>query len=113
LFLTKSAELPVACSESCWRAIQERRVRKVGATAEDPVERAVLVRDPSGATETDRERTLPARPVLSSQRDRAARREPAPRQVGDIPAIADSDRCRIGERSGLPPSRLSKVRSRH
>jgi len=106
LFLDEIAELPVAMQVKLLRAIQERRVRKVGATRGSGG-RADLVRDPSGAAETDRERTLPARPVLSAQRDRAARAEPA--QAGrDIPAIADSILRRIGERSGLPPTRLSE-----
>jgi len=42
LFLDEVADLPLAMQVKLLRAIQERRVRKVGATAEDPVDVRII-----------------------------------------------------------------------
>src|SRR5205085_8268294 len=42
LFLDEVAELPLAMQVKLLRAIQEKRVRKVGATQEDPVDVRVI-----------------------------------------------------------------------
>jgi two-component system response regulator PilR (NtrC family) len=106
LFLDEIAELPLGMQVKLLRAIQERRVRKVGATVEDPVDVRILC-----ATHQELQRLIAGgrfRQDLFYRLNVIELRVPSLRErVGDIPAIADSILHRIAERSGLPPTRLS------
>ena len=71
LFLDEVADLPLAMQVKLLRAIQEKRVRKVGATQEDPVDVRMI-----SATHQDLARLVeaaqvPPGPVLPAERDRA------------------------------------------
>jgi len=106
LFLDEIAELPLAMQVKLLRAIQERRVRKVGATTEDPVDVRILC-----ATHQELQKLITAgrfRQDLFYRLNVIELRVPSLRErVGDIPGIADSILRRIAERSGLPATRLS------
>jgi two-component system response regulator PilR (NtrC family) len=107
LFLDEVAELPLGMQVKLLRAIQERRVRKVGATAEDPVDVRILC-----ATHQELQKLIAGgrfRQDLFYRLNVIELRVPSLRErVGDIPAIADSILHRIAERSGLPERRLSE-----
>jgi two-component system response regulator PilR (NtrC family) len=107
LFLDEIAELPLAMQVKLLRAIQERRVRKVGATAEDPVDVRILC-----ATHQELHKLITSgrfRQDLFYRLNVIELRVASLRErIGDIPAIADSILQRIAERSGLPPTRLSE-----
>ena len=107
LFLDEIAELPLGMQVKLLRAIQERRVRKVGATAEDPVDVRILC-----ATHQELQKLIASgrfRQDLFYRLNVIELRVPSLRErVGDIPAIADSILQRISERAGLPPTRLSE-----
>jgi two-component system response regulator PilR (NtrC family) len=107
LFLDEIAELPLGMQVKLLRAIQERRVRKVGATAEDPVDVRILC-----ATHQELQKLIASgrfRQDLFYRLNVIELRVPSLRErVGDISAIADSILQRIAERSGLPASRLSE-----
>jgi len=106
LFLDEVAELPLGMQVKLLRAIQERRVRKVGATAEDPVDVRILC-----ATHQELHKLIASgrfRQDLFYRLNVIELRVPSLRErVGDIPAIAASILQRIGDRSGLAPTRLS------
>jgi two-component system response regulator PilR (NtrC family) len=106
LFLDEVAELPLAMQVKLLRAIQERRVRKVGATVEDPVDVRILC-----ATHQELQRLIAGghfRQDLFYRLNVIELRVPSLRErVGDIPLIADSILQRIAQRSGLPATRLS------
>jgi two-component system, NtrC family, response regulator PilR len=106
LFLDEVAELPLGMQVKLLRAIQERRVRKVGATVEDPVDVRILC-----ATHQELHKLIAGgrfRQDLFYRLNVIELRVPSLRErIGDIPAIADSILHRIAERSGLPASRLS------
>jgi two-component system response regulator PilR (NtrC family) len=108
LFLDEIAELPLGMQVKLLRAIQERRVRKVGATAEDPVDVRILC-----ATHRELHKLIAAghfRQDLFYRLNVIELRVPSLRErVGDIGAIAESILQRIGERSGLPAMRLSET----
>ena len=107
LFLDEIAELPLGMQVKLLRAIQERRVRKVGATVEDPVDVRILC-----ATHQELHKLIAGgrfRQDLFYRLNVIELRVPSLRErIGDIPAIADSILHRIAERSGLPASRLSE-----
>jgi two-component system response regulator PilR (NtrC family) len=107
LFLDEIAELPLGMQVKLLRAIQERRVRKVGATAEDAVDVRILC-----ATHQELQKLIAGgrfRQDLFYRLNVIELRVPSLRErVGDIPLIADSILHRIAERSGLPTSRLSE-----
>jgi two-component system, NtrC family, response regulator PilR len=108
LFLDEIAELPLAMQVKLLRAIQERRVRKVGATAEDPVDVRILC-----ATHQELHKLIVSgrfRQDLFYRLNVIELRVPSLRErVGDIPIIATSILQRIAERSGLPAARLSEA----
>lgn len=99
LFLDEVAELPLAMQVKLLRAIQERRVRKVGATAEEPVDVRLL-----SATHQDLARLVSGgrfRQDLFYRLNVIELRVPALRErADDIPVIADALLTRIAERSG-------------
>ncbi|MBV8210067.1 MAG: sigma-54-dependent Fis family transcriptional regulator [Burkholderiaceae bacterium] len=106
LFLDEVAELPLGMQVKLLRAIQERRVRKVGATGEDPVDVRIVC-----ATHQDLQKLIAAgrfRQDLFYRLNVIELRVPSLRErVGDISAIADAILHRIAERSGLAAVRLS------
>jgi two-component system response regulator PilR (NtrC family) len=108
LFLDEVAELPLAMQVKLLRAIQERRVRKVGASSEDPVDVRIV-----SATHQD----LAA--LVSKGRFRQdlfyrlnvieVRVPPLRDRLDDVPQLAGAILARIAERTGRPPPRLSPV----
>ena len=71
LFLDEVAELPLLMQVKLLRAIQEKRVRKVGATQEDPVDVRVICATHQDLAARGRGGQLPAGPLLPPERDRA------------------------------------------
>ncbi len=106
LFLDEVAELPLPMQVKLLRAIQERRVRKVGATVEEPVDVRLL-----SATHQDLTRLAASgrfRQDLFYRLHVIELRVPSLRErAEDIPLIADALLARIAERSGGEPARLS------
>jgi two-component system response regulator PilR (NtrC family) len=106
LFLDEVAELPLPMQVKLLRAIQERRVRKVGATAEEPVDVRLL-----SATHQDLARLVANgrfRQDLFYRLNVIELRVPSLRdRAEDIPLIADALLARIAERSGEPRGHLS------
>lgn len=106
LFLDEVAELPLAMQVKLLRAIQERRVRKVGATAEEPVDVRIL-----SATHQDLARLVSTgrfRQDLFYRLNVIELRVPSLRErADDIPLIADALLGRIAERSGERRAHLS------
>jgi two-component system response regulator PilR (NtrC family) len=106
LFLDEVAELPLAMQVKLLRAIQERRVRKVGATVEEPVDARIL-----SATHQDLGRQVAGgrfRQDLFYRLNVIELKVPSLRErADDIPLIAAALLARIAERSGEPAARLS------
>jgi two-component system response regulator PilR (NtrC family) len=106
LFLDEVAELPLAMQVKLLRAIQERRVRKVGASSEDPVDVRIV-----SATHQD----LAA--LVSKGRFRQdlfyrlnvieVRVPPLRDRLDDVPQLAGGILLRIAERTGRRPPLLS------
>jgi two-component system response regulator PilR (NtrC family) len=107
LFLDEVAELPIAMQVKLLRSIQERRVRKVGATAEEPVDVRIL-----SATHQDLAKLVAAgrfRQDLFYRLNVIELRVPPLRErAADIPLIAEALLARIAERGGTAPSQLSQ-----
>jgi two-component system response regulator PilR (NtrC family) len=111
LFLDEIAELPLAMQVKLLRAIQERRVRKVGATTEDPVDVRILC-----ATHQELRNLVASgrfRQDLFYRLNVIELRVPSLRERDtDIPLIARSILQRIAERAAQPPARLSEAAAR-
>jgi hypothetical protein len=71
LFLDEVAELPLPMQVLLLRVIQEKRVRKVGATEEQAVDVRIISATHQSLAALGRERALPPRPVLPAQCHRA------------------------------------------
>jgi two-component system, NtrC family, response regulator PilR len=107
LFLDEVAELPLGMQVKLLRAIQEKRVRKIGATAEDPVDVRVMC-----ATHQN----LPARVESGKFRQdlyyRLAvielRMPPLRECREDIAILAEAILERLSAAGGRPPARLSE-----
>ncbi|HUN91211.1 MAG TPA: sigma-54 dependent transcriptional regulator [Burkholderiaceae bacterium] len=108
LFLDELAELPLSMQVKLLRAIQERRVRKVGDTAEAPVDVRIL-----SATHGDLPRLVAAgrfRQDLFYRLNVIELRVPSLRErVSDIPLIARAILQRVAARVGIPGPTLSKA----
>ncbi len=108
LFLDEVAELPLAMQVKLLRAIQERRVRKVGASAEEPVDVRLV-----SATHQDLGALVTAgrfRQDLFYRLNVIELRVPGLRErLDDIPLLADSILARIAERAGGRHARLSSA----
>ena len=106
LFLDEVAELPLAMQVKLLRAIQERRVRKVGSSTEEAVDVRLI-----SATHQD----LPK--LVAEGRFRQdlyyrlnvieLRMPPLRDRREDVLALADAILARVAERVGLPSARLS------
>jgi two-component system response regulator PilR (NtrC family) len=106
LFLDEVADLPLAMQVKLLRAIQEKRVRKVGATQEEPVDVRII-----SATHQDLARLVEAgkfRQDLFYRLNVIELKMPPLRDCReDVPAIAASILARIAQASGGAPARLS------
>ena len=106
LFLDEVADLPLAMQVKLLRAIQEKRVRKVGATQEDPVDVRII-----SATHQDLARLVEAarfRQDLFYRLNVIELRMPPLRECReDIGPIAASILERLARQSGKPVARLS------
>jgi len=106
LFLDEVAELPLTMQVKLLRAIQERRVRKVGSTVEDPVDVRIL-----SATHQDLGKAVAAgrfRQDLYYRLNVIELRVPALRsRAEDIPLIAASILARLAARGNGEVATLS------
>jgi two-component system response regulator PilR (NtrC family) len=106
LFLDEVAELPLAMQVKLLRAIQERRVRKVGASTEEPVDVRILSathQDLSALVATGRFR----QDLFYRLNVIEVRVPPLRDRLGDVPQLANAILQRIAERSGSLQARLS------
>ncbi len=106
LFLDEVAELPLAMQVKLLRAIQERRVRKVGSTSEDPVDVRIL-----SATHQDLGRLVTAgrfRQDLYYRLNVIELHVPSLRErAEDIAMLADVILDRLAQRAGAERVQLS------
>jgi two-component system, NtrC family, response regulator PilR len=113
LFLDEVADLPLAMQVKLLRAIQEKRVRRLGATSEEPVDVRII-----SATHQDLARCVEAgrfRQDLFYRLNVIELALPALRErVGDIAPLAESILARLARRAGIATSpRLSSVTLRY
>jgi two-component system response regulator PilR (NtrC family) len=113
LFLDEVADLPLSMQVKLLRAIQERCVRRVGATAEEPVDVRIV-----SATHQDLARCVAAgrfRQDLFYRLNVIELRMPPLRERReDVEAIAQAMLARLAARAGLPvPPRLATVTLRY
>jgi two-component system response regulator PilR (NtrC family) len=109
LFLDEVADLPLAMQVKLLRAIQEKRVRKVGATLEEPVDARIV-----SATHQDLAQCVAAGRFRQDLYYRLNVIEltlpPLRERSEDIPALAEAVLAGLARRSGLSrPPRLSSV----
>ncbi len=106
LFLDEVADLPLTMQVKLLRAIQEKRVRKVGATQEDPVDVRIISathQNLAGLVESGR-----FRQDLYYRLNVIELRMPALREMReDIPLIANAILARLASQSGTATPRLS------
>ncbi len=102
LFLDEVADLPLAMQVKLLRAIQEKRVRKVGANTEEPVDVRII-----SATHQDLSRCVAAgrfRQDLFYRLNVIELRVPPLRERReDIPALAQAILARLSQRAGIQP----------
>ena len=72
LMLDEVADLPLPMQVKLLRAIQERRVRKIGATAEEPVDVRIISATHQNLARCVEDRQVPPGLVLPAERDRTA-----------------------------------------
>jgi two-component system response regulator PilR (NtrC family) len=108
LFLDEVADLPLSMQVKLLRAIQEKRVRKVGATSEDPVDVRIIC-----ATHQNLARLVESGKFRQDLYYRLAvieLRMPSLRECReDIPILAEAILQRFAAESGQPPVRLSRA----
>ena len=106
LFLDEVAELPLYMQVLLLRAIQEKRVRKVGATQEDPVDVRVISathQDLAALVETGRFR----RDLFYRLNVIELGMPPLRECREDVRIIAETMLARLARQSGVPAARLS------
>ncbi|MFT4101203.1 MAG: sigma-54 dependent transcriptional regulator [Burkholderiaceae bacterium] len=113
LFLDEVADLPLPMQVKLLRAIQEKRVRKVGATSEDPVDVRIV-----SATHQDLAQCVAAgrfRQDLYYRLNVIELKLPPLRdRPGDIPALAEATLARLSARAGLDQvPRLASVTAKY
>ncbi len=106
LFLDEVADLPLPMQVKLLRAIQEKRVRKVGSTQEEPVDVRII-----SATHQNLAQLVESgrfRQDLYYRLNVIELRMPALRDMReDIPAIAEAILSRLAANSGVPTPRLA------
>jgi two-component system response regulator PilR (NtrC family) len=113
LFLDEVADLPLPMQVKLLRAIQERRVRRIGSPIEEPVDvRIISATHQNLADSVQRGRF---RQDLYYRLNVIELRMPALRErPGDIPSLADALLGRLARRAGLPSApRLASVALRY
>ena len=113
LFLDEVADLPLPMQVKLLRGIQEKRVRKVGANAEEPVDVRII-----SATHQDLAQCVAAgrfRQDLYYRLNVIELRLPALRErAEDVPILAESILARLAARTGAAgPPRLASVTARY
>ncbi len=113
LFLDEVADLPLAMQVKLLRAIQEKRVRKVGATIEEPVDVRII-----SATHQDLAQCVAAarfRQDLYYRLNVIELKLPALRErPEDVPVLAEAILLRLAARAGMPSTpRLSSITARY
>ena len=107
LFLDEVADLPLAMQVKLLRAIQEKRVRKVGATTEDQVDVRIIC-----ATHQNLAALVEAGKFRQDLYYRLAvielRMPPLRECREDIPVLAEAILARLGEEGGAARSRLAE-----
>ncbi len=106
LFLDEVAELPLAMQVKLLRAIQERRVRKVGSSSEEPVDVRIVSathQDLAGLVTKGRFR----QDLFYRLNVIEVRVPPLRDRLDDVPQLANSILERIADRTGAPHARLS------
>ena len=105
LFLDEIADLPLSMQVKLLRAIQEKSIRRVGGSAEIPVDVRVL-----SATHRDLEQEVAAGHFRQDLYYRIHVIEitvpPLRDHAGDIPALADHFLCKLGAEIGAEPPEL-------
>ncbi len=109
LFLDEVADLPLVMQVKLLRAIQEKKVRKVGATSEEPVDVRII-----SATHQDLAKCVAIgrfRQDLFYRLDVIRLELPALRErPEDLSALCDAILLKLGERAGMSPiPRLSSM----
>ena len=109
LFLDEVADLPLAMQVKLLRAIQEKRIRKVGAVAEEPVDVRII-----SATHQDLARCVAEGRFRQDLYYRLnvieLRMPPLRERREDVPILAEAILARLAERNnGQPVPRLSTV----
>jgi two-component system response regulator PilR (NtrC family) len=113
LFLDEVADLPLAMQVKLLRAIQERRVRRIGAPQEEPVDVRII-----SATHQDLARCVEQGRFRQDLYYRlnviALRMPPLRERLEDVPAVAQALLERMAARAGLPAApRLASVALRY
>lgn len=113
LFLDEVADLPLAMQVKLLRAIQERRVRRIGAPNEEPVDVRII-----SATHQDLARCVEQGRFRQDLYYRlnviALRMPPLRERLEDVPAIAQALLARMAARAGMPAApRLASVALRY
>ncbi|RPH45590.1 MAG: sigma-54-dependent Fis family transcriptional regulator [Burkholderiales bacterium] len=113
LFLDEVADLPLSMQVKLLRAIQERCVRRVGATVEEPVDVRIV-----SATHQDLARCVAAGRFRQDLYYRLnvieLRMPPLRERLEDVGVLAESVLVRLATRAGLPVTpRLSSVTLRY
>jgi len=113
LFLDEVADLPLAMQVKLLRAIQEKRVRKVGATVEEAIDVRII-----SATHQDLAQCVAAgrfRQDLYYRLNVIELKLPALRdRLEDVPALAEAILARLARRAGLAQApRLASVTLRY
>ncbi len=112
LFLDEVADLPLAMQVKLLRAIQEKRVRKVGATVEEAADVRII-----SATHQDLAQCVAngrfRQDLFYRLNVIELRLPPLRERLDDIPLLADAILGRLASRSGITPPRLSTITLRY